>query len=183
MKLDDLTRQVLQEVPEAPLMTIKDQIRRMAREFCTEADAWVETGYVVAGATGQYPQIVSGQGQPLRVIELFDGEERISGGSFRQSTSTTIEFDRTPENDMLKGRVACRPGLDDDPPDEVLERWAEPIGDGAKWRLLMMPQPWQNGELSSFYQRSYNAGINEAKRLSRLGHNNGRNRVRARPFL
>ena len=183
MQLDELTDLVRLDIPDAPAATVKDQIRRMAREFCTEADAWVQEGEVVSGARSDQPQVTASTGQPLRVIDLFDGEKRIPSGGFYQLTPTTITFYREPDNDTLKGRVACRPALGNDPPDEVLERWAEPIGDGARWRLLMMPQPWQSGDLAAIYKRSYTAGLNEAKRLSRLGHNYARNRVRPRPFL
>ena len=39
MTLDELVNQVILDVPEAPIMTIRDQIKRMARELCQEADA------------------------------------------------------------------------------------------------------------------------------------------------
>jgi len=183
MTLDDLINQVAVDVPDAPLMTVSDQIKRSARDLCTEADAWVQTGYAVVGATTDYPQVIANEGEPLRVIELFDGDGEVPATKYRQISPRVVEFARTPENDLLTGKVACRPTPGDTPPAEVLERWGEAMADGARWRLSLMPQPWRDAQLAAYYEQRFRSAITDAKRLSRLGHNQARNRVRARSFL
>jgi len=183
MTLDELINQVVVDVPDAPLMTISDQIKRAGRDFCTQADAWIQVGYAVAGATTDYPRVIANQGEPLRVIELFDGEKEVPASKYRQVSPRVLEFSETPENDLLTGKVACRPSPHETPPAELLERWGETVADGARWRLLLMPQPWRDPKLAAYYEQSFRSAITDAKRLSRLGHNQARNRVRARPFL
>lgn len=183
MTLDDVISQVVVDVPEAPRMTISDQVKRAARELCTDADAWVQTGYAVVGATTDYPQVIANEGEPLRVISLTDGDRPVKASQYRQTSPKTIEFFRVPENDLLTGEVACRPAPGDEPPAELLERWGEQIADGARWRLLLMPQPWRDPQLAAYYEQSFRSAKTDAKRLSRLGHNQARNRVRARAFL
>jgi len=183
MTLDELVEQVALDIPGVPRLSIADQIKRAARELCTDADAWVRNGYAVAGATTDYPQIITNDSEPLRILELKDGNRLIPSGQYRQTSATTIEFSRTPDNDLLMGKVACRPPPGDEPPAELLSRWGEQIADGARWRLLLMPQPWRDPQLAAYYEQSFRAAKTDAKRLSRLGHNQARNRVRPRHFL
>lgn len=83
----ELVNQVLQDVPEAPLLTIREMLARMGRELCTEADAWVQDGEpVVVAADTDYPQVVASRGEPLRIVSLtLHGRERVQGDGFRQS--------------------------------------------------------------------------------------------------
>lgn len=185
MTITELVNQVVQDVPEAPLLTIREMLSRMARELCTEADAWVQEGEpVVVAANTIYPQVVASRGEPLRIVSLaLEGRERVQGDGFRQPAPTVIEFDRTPEASMLYGRLACRPTHGDMPPEEVVSRWGEVIADGARWRLLLLPQPWRNAELASYYQQRFLAGVADARQHSRLGHARGGARVKARRFI
>lgn len=183
--MNDLVTKVVQDVPEAPLLTIRETLARMARELCTEADAWVQSGEpVVVAANTDYPQVVASQGEPLRIITLIlNGRERVQGDGFWQPAPTLIEFDRQPGDSLLYGRIACRPAPGDMPPPEVVSRWGEVIADGARWRLLLLPQPWHNPELAAYYQQRFLAGITDARQLSRLGHARGGARVKARRFI
>ncbi|MBW5800678.1 hypothetical protein [Halomonas elongata] len=185
MTLDDLVHQVAQDVPEAPLMTVRDTITRMARELCTEADVWVQEGEpVVVAANTDNPEIVASSGEPLRLISLqIDGRERVQGHSFYQPTPTTIELYQRPKASMLYGRLACRPAMGDIPPDEVMERWGMAIANGARWRLLMLPQPWRDFERANYYHQQYLTDVATARQNSRLGHARGGARVKARRFI
>jgi len=185
MTLNELVNQVVQDVPEAPLLTIRETLARMARELCTEADAWVQRGEpVVVAANTDYPQVVASQGEPLRIVSLtLHGRERMQGDGFRQPAPTVIEFDRRPEGSLLYGQLACRPAPGDMPPEEVVSRWGEVIADGARWRLLLLPQPWRNAELASYYQQRFLAGVADARQHARLGHARGGARVKARRFI
>jgi len=166
-------------------MTIRESLSRMAREMCTEADIWVEQGPVVVAANTDYPQVAGMDGEPLRIRWLLLGGRRVrqSNSTFVQHTPETITFSRKPEESLLEGALACRPSPGDMPPDEVVSRWGEVIADGARWRLLMMPQKWQNAELASYYNRQYRLGVASARQLSALGHAHGGSRVKPRRFI
>jgi len=183
--MQQLIQQVVQDVPEAPLLTIREMLNRMARELCTEADAWVQRNQpVVVAANTSYPQIMASQGEPLRIISLvINGRECIQGDGFHQITPTEVAFDRRPSEPLLYGALACRPEMGQAAPDEVLARWGEVIADGTRWRLLLLPQPWRDTELASYYQQRYLAGIADAKQHSRLGHARGGARVAMRRFI
>jgi len=180
-----LIQQVAQDVPEAPLLTIRETLHRMARELCTEADAWVQRGQpVVVAANTSYPQITASQGEPLRIISLnIGGQDRIQGEGFRQLSPTVIEFDKRPSESLIYGVLACRPEMGEQAPDELLSRWGDVIADGTRWRLLLLPQPWRDPELATYYQQRYLAGITDAKQHSRLGHARGGARVAMRRFI
>jgi hypothetical protein len=183
--MQQLIQQVVQDVPEAPLLTIREMLNRMARELCTEADAWVQRNQpVVVAANTSYPQIMASQGEPLRIISLvIDGRECVQGEGFRQLTPTEVSFDRQPSESLLYGALACRPEIGDSVPDEVLNRWGDVIADGARWRILLLPQPWRDAELASYYQQRYLAGVADARQHSRLGHARGGARVNMRRFI
>lgn len=185
MTLNELVNQVVPDVPEAPLLIIRETLARMARELCTEADAWVQRGEpVVVAANTDYPQVVASQGEPLRIVSLtLHGRERVQGDGFQQPAPTVIEFDRRPETSLLYGQLACRPAPGDMPPEVVVSRWGEVIADGARWRLLLLPQPWRNAELASYYQQRFLAGVANARQHSRLGHARGGARVKMRRFI
>ena len=185
MTFDDLVNQVAIDVPDAPLMTVREQLKRMARELCQEADAWTVDGIVVVAAKSGYPQILTPEdGETLRISRLKDGDRTLSAhADYEQPTASKIVMLRKPKKDTLTGRLACRPSVGADIPDMLLHDWADTIADGARWRLLMMPQSWQNPELASYYQAQFRAGTTDAKRLASLGHARGGSRVKARRFI
>jgi len=183
--LDELIDSVALEVPDAPRATMRDMLSWASREFCTEADAWVtEEGPVIYGADSDYPLIVAPTGEAIRIVSLtMDGRMVTQGEGFEQRSPTEIVFSQTPSQAVISGRLACRPKRGDFPADGVLSRWGEPIADGARWRLLLLPQSWRDPELASYYQRRFLAGITDAKQQSRLGHARGGARVQMRRFV
>lgn len=185
MKLDDLVREVALEVPDAPKASIHDMLSWSARELCTEADAWVsEEQPVIYGANSDYPAIVAPAGESLRIVYLRIGDREVMQGAwFEQRSPTDIHFHKTPDSDVIAGRIACRPRPGEMPPDAVTGRWSSVIADGARWRLLLLPQSWQNPELASYYQQRFLTGIADAKQHARLGHARGGARVKMRPFI
>jgi len=185
MTLDELVSDVALEVPDAPRASIRDTLAWAAREFCTEADAWV-TGEepIIYGADTDHPMLVPPQGEPVRIISLtLGGREVTQGSAFEQRGPTDIHFHQRPSVSVVYGRLACRPRVGDMPPAEVTSRWSTAIADGARWRLLMLPQPWRNPELALYYQQRFLAGIAEARQHARLGHARGSARVKARRFI
>lgn len=180
MTLDDLVDDVALEVPDAPLATIRDMLRWAARELCTEADVWVTTGEpVVVAADTPYAELEApSDGEPLRIVSLLaEGRPMKAGVDYVQTGPRRIEFRQTPETKLLYGELACRPVMGAMIPDELLSRWAEALGNGARYRLLRLPQPWQNMQLAEYYRGQFLADQATAKGLSRLGHHSGSARV------
>lgn len=185
MTQDELIDQVLLDIPEAPRATVRDQIKRMAREFCQEADAWIHRGYVAVAARSNYPQLIVPEGaEPLRIRSLKAGDRVLRlGVDYVQPDPGRIEMLRKPDRDNLTGELACRPTTTDSLAEALLNNWADPIGDGARWRLLLMPQPWKDPGMAAYYHTQYLSGIHDAKQAASHGHARGGARVRPRPFL
>lgn len=182
----ELVDRIAVEIPEAPLVTLREALRWSARQFCTEADAWIVSDEpVVVAANMRFPEIEAPAGaEPLRIIELLDGDRRLAPGrDYYQHGPTRIEFLSTPAGSILYGTLAVRPSSANWPPDEVLSRWAEGICHGALYRLLMMPQPWHNTTLAQYYRREMAAAQAEARQSRALGHQSGGARVRMRPLI
>lgn len=185
MTLDDMADDVALEVPGAPLASIRDMLLWAARELCTEADAWVSDEQpIIYGADSDHPVVVPPAGEPLRIVYLvLEGKKCTQGHAYQQHSPSDIEFHRKPSSSTVSGRIACRPSPGKAPPSEVLGRWSTAICNGARWRLLLLPQAWANPELAEYYHRRFMAGITDARQASRLGHGLGGNRVKARPFI
>lgn len=184
MTQDELIDQIQLDIPDAPRATVADQIKRMARELCSEANTWVYDGIVVVAAKSGYPQLVPVDGEPLRIIELKDNDQAmVAGRDFTQPTASTVELLRNTSKDTLTGKLAMRPTMADDVPDSLLTDWYDTISNGTLWRLYLMPQPWKNPELATYYQRQYRSGVADAKRLANFGHQRGGARVKMRRFI
>lgn len=185
MTQDDLIDQIQLDIPDAPRATVADQIQRMARELCDAGDAWVYTGIVVVGAKSGYPQLlVPENAEPLRIAALSDnGHPMVSGRDFVQPTPATVELLRKTTKDSLTGKLALRPVPGAAVPEAVLTHWHAVIADGVLWRLFLMPQPWRNPELATYYQRQFRAGTTEAKQRATHGYARGGARVKMRPFI
>lgn len=184
MTLDDLIDRIALDAPDVPRATLSEQIMHAARELCTEADAWVRRGIVVVAAKSGYPQIVTGDGEPLRIIELKDnGRQLVAGRDYEQTAPTTITLLRDTTKDTLTGAVAMRPALDKPLPVALVRDWYQVLHDGVLARLLMMPQPWRNADLALYHKREFQAGITHAKSKALHGHARGGARVKMRPFL
>lgn len=185
MRLNELVQEVQQEVPDAPLLTIRSMLAWAARDLCTEADVWVQRNQpAVVAANTDYPEVSASEGEPLRVLALTINGKRVhQGTAFEQTSPTSIQFSQRPTQSLIYGDVACRPRHGDMPPQDVLDRWGHAIADGARWRLLLMPQPWRSPEMATYYNAQYRSAISEAKQLARLGHGQGGAQVKQRRFI
>lgn len=185
MTQDDLVDMIELDIPDAPRATILDQAKRMARELCQEANAWVLTGIAVVGAKSGYPQLLAPEdADVLRIIALTDGDKPLCPRKhFDQFSAGRVTLHVKPQNDSLSGTIACRPKVGADIPADLLLNYADTIADGARWRLLMMPQPWQQPDLASFHRDLYLSGVSDAKRKAAFGHAQGGARVRPRRFI
>ncbi|MCE3025730.1 hypothetical protein [Salinicola sp. DM10] len=185
MNLVEMTQMVSVDVPTAPLMTVRDALAWAARAFCTDADAWVVEGQpVVVAANTDYPEVLSDEGEPLRILSLaLEGGERRQGEGFSQVSATSIHFDRRPSESVLYGSLACRPTVGEMPPAVVCDRWGEAFCDGARYRLLVMPQPWRDPDMARHYRDNFERAKASARQLSSLGHGIGGACVKMRRFI
>lgn len=186
MDIEDLVDKVMLDVPDCPLMTIRQAVLWAARDFCTRADAWVERDkHVVAMINPLEGQVISPTfGEPVRLVSLKIGDkDTTQDGLWQQPTPTTVKFTREIEDQILIGALAMRPHRDKAPPEEVIIRWGEAFEDGARYRLLIMPQPWRDPDMAQHYRTQFSQAVSEAKAASRLGHARGHNRVKPRRFI
>ncbi|MGK0546341.1 hypothetical protein ACSEE7_12640 [Halomonas cupida] len=184
MRTDDLIDEILMDIP-APRATIREAISRSARRLCTEADVWVQRREpVVVAANTDYPQIAAADGEPLRIRYLtIDGRKTRAGEGWDQPEASLIVFQQKPKQSLIFGELACRPEHDDMPPDDVVDRWAEVIEHGARYRLLMMHQAWANPNLAAHHDQRFMSGVFSARQYVNHGHARGTARVKARRFI
>lgn len=186
MNINELTDSLVIEVPGCPLPTIRDMIRWAQRELCTQASIWIEKdGPVVTGANTPFAEVDEPSGaEALRIVRLFDsGRELMPGKDYIQRGNNGVEFlGFKPSGITLLGEIACRPAYGRDMPSELLSRWAEALLDGARSRLLIMPQPWQNPELSEHYRRKFIDAQSYARSLAASGYQTGSVRMKAPRF-
>jgi hypothetical protein len=83
----------------------------------------------------------------------------ISGASWMNGLTGTGSL-----SPWLQCNVTLKPTFAaDDLPDWFMERYAEPIVDGALWLLMATPgKPWTNPELAEFHRRRFKGGIGRA---------------------
>lgn len=186
MTINDLVDSLIIEVPGCPLPTIRDMLRWAQRELCSEGNAWiVSDGPVVVGANTPFAEVdVPSGAETLRIIRLLqDGRELKPGVDFRQNASNGVEFLRSvPQSVTVLGAIACRPAYGKDMPAELLSRWAEALLDGARSRLLALPQPWRDVQLAEHSRRKFLDYQAEARALAVDGHQSGSVRMQTRRF-
>lgn len=185
MRLDDMVDALVLEVPGCPRPLIRDMLRWAQRELCTEGNAWIfNDGPVVVGANTPYAEVETPSGaETLRLIDLRlpSGQALKPGYDYRQTGSNGVEFLRgRPDSITLLGSMACRPAHGQDMPAELLARWSDALMDGARYRLLIMPQPWRNPELAEMYRRQFLAAQSRARQLAREGYQSGTYRAHPR---
>lgn len=181
----DLLQAVVQDVPEAPLMTVRDMVAWAEARLCREGNAWVVNDEpVVVAADTPYAEMEAPFGAlPVRILQItLDGRALVPGVDYQQITPTRVEFNNTPDKSLLYGRLAVAPAPGKSMPDELLREHAETLRHGALSRLLLLPQPWRDAEKSMYHEKHWRAGINDSMRLSVYGYQTGA-RVRKRRFL
>lgn len=186
MNINDLTDSLIIEVPGCPLPTIRDMLRWAQRELCAEGNAWiVSDGPVVVGANTPFAEVdVPSGAETLRIVRLLqDGRELKPGLDYRQTGSNGVEFLRSvPHSVTLLGSIACRPAYGKDMPAELMSRWAEALLDGARSRLLSLPQPWRDAQLAEHFRRKFLDHQADARTLAADGNQSGSVRMHVRSF-
>jgi len=185
MRLDDMVDALVLEVPGCPRPLIRDMLRWAQRELCTEGNAWIfNDGPVVVGANTPYAEVeVPSGAEALRLIDLRlpSGQTLKPGYDYLQTGSNGVEFLRgRPDSITLLGSMACRPAHGQDMPAELLARWSGALMEGARYRLLLLPQPWQNPQLAELYRRQFLVAQSDARQLARQGYQSGTYRAHPR---
>jgi hypothetical protein len=184
MNIADLTESLAIEVPGCPSSTIRDMLRWAQRELCNEGNAWlVSDGPVVVGANTPFAEVdVPSGAETLRITKLFqNGRELKPGLDYLQTGSGGVKFLRSlPESVTLLGEIVCRPAYGKDMPAELLSRWAEALMDGARSRLMLLPQPWQDKSLAEHYRRKFLDAQSHARSLAASGYQSGSIRMKTR---
>ncbi|WP_110665199.1 hypothetical protein [Salinicola halophilus] len=181
MTIADLVDDIVLDVPEAPLMTIREAARWAQREFCDGTNAWRDDAKVVV--TGRTGELAAKAGaEPVRVLAVRDGGATLRAGrDYRQGDALSVTFGRDPDAPIAT--VALRPARGHDMPPQLLAHWREALIAGAKYRLLRMPQPWREMELAEQQRRRFAALIADALKTTSLGAERGTARVRPPRFI
>lgn len=184
--MERLVQSVVQDAPEAPMMTVRDILAWAVVRLCDDGNAWVIEGEpVVVAADTPYAEIEAPAGaEPVRVLQIVaSGAVLTPGVDYRQTSPSGIQLMRKVGVSTLSGRLAVMPSPGGQMPAELLATHAETLRFGALSRLLLMPQPWRNTELALHYQKLWTAGVNNANRLAMYGHHAGGARVAPRRFM
>ena len=184
--VNELVDSLVIEVPGCPLPTIRDMIRWAQRELCNEGNVWlVSDGPVVVGANTPFAEVdVPSGAETLRITKLMlGGAELAPGIDYKQLGGNGVQFLRAQPKDItLLGEISCQPAYGKDMPAELISRWAEALLDGARSRLLLLPQEWQNPTLSEHYRRRFLDAQSYARSLSASGYQSGSVRMKAPRF-
>ena len=178
--MERLFQTVVQDVPEAPLMTVRDAIRWAEFRLCQDGNAWIEHDVPVSskGAVMAPDDVYC-----VRVLSLYrDGRKMSPGSDYEQTAPSQVAIHRVSGIDAFTARIAVKPTAEEALPDELRDQHFETLRHGATHRLLLLPQPWRNVEQAAYHETRFTAGINDAYRLSIYGQQQGA-RVKPRQFL
>ncbi|MGE6778260.1 hypothetical protein ACQKFL_11535 [Vreelandella titanicae] len=171
---------VVQDVPEAPLMTVRDALRWAEFRLCQDGNAWIVDEVPV---TSEGAIIAPSDVYCVRALTVYrNGREMAPGADYEQSSPGTITIHRQNSTDTFTARVAVKPTADGAMPEALRDQHLEALRHGATFRLLMLPQPWRNVEQAAYHETRFTAGINDAYRLSVYGQQQGA-RVKPRGFI
>lgn len=187
MNIDSLVQSLIIEVPGCPLPTIRDMLRWAQRDLCVEGNVWiVSDGPAVVAANTRFAEVEAPTGaEVLRLMRLtLDGRDLVPGRDFKQSGGGGVEFiGVAPSSATLTGSVSCKPSYGKDMPGNLISRWSEAIMDGARYRLLSLPQPWRDTDRAEFHRRLFLDAQSHARQLAVDGVQHGSIRMRVRGFI
>ncbi|MDW0357717.1 hypothetical protein Q8G38_00135 [Halomonas venusta] len=174
----DLLQAVVQDVPEAPLMTVRDALQWAEFRLCQDGNAWIVDVPVSQEGAVMAPEGTHG----VRVLTLYrNGRVMKPGADYEQLSPEKVAIHRKNGTDTFTARMAIKPTADGALPDALRDQHFETLRHGATHRLLLLPQPWRNVEQATYHETYFKAGINDAYRLSVYGQQQGA-RVQPRRF-
>ncbi|WP_433925047.1 hypothetical protein ACN06F_09090 [Vreelandella sp. 21] len=175
----DLLQTVVQDVPEAPLMSVRDAIRWAEFRLCQDGNAWIVDASVTPEGAIMAPEGT----HCVRVLTLYLSDRVMAPGiDYEQLSPESVSIHRASGGDTFTARVAVKPTSNGNLPDSLRRQHFETLRHGATHRLLLLPQPWRNVEQAAYHERHFTAGINDAYRLSVYGQQQGA-RVQPRRFI
>lgn len=187
MTINDLVDLLQPEFPGCPRSTLRDYLRVAQRKFCAEGNAWiVDDGPAVVGANTRFAEVNAPDGaEVVRIFTLRDAEGRdlVEGFDYTQDAEGRVAFARTPAGNTVPGKVVCKPAVGRDMPDALLSRWEEALKDGARGKLLMLPQPWRDPNLAAHHLALFATAQADARQQARVGFQAGSVRMHVPPFI
>ena len=188
MAVDALVDEIALDVPDAPLASIRDAVRRAGRELAMESWVWRVTNEpVVVAATTPNPEVEQPLGaQPVAVVRLYDSDGRamLAGRDYRQDGPRSITFARIPSSDTLYGVLAVAPDPGSMLPDSLVAHYFETLRNGALAHLYRVPrQPWTDAQMAQLYRQQFGIDQINARREAEMGYQGGSMRVQPRKFI
>jgi len=182
MTLDELVTRVSRDVPEAPLLLVKESLQRAQRQLSEDGNVWTEhQSLAVTDGDPPFSEIIAqtADSEPVRVMQLsVDG----SPIEFLQTEPGRLEFKRLPQSDP-EVLLAIRPTTGTNLPEDLLAYWQDGLRHGALSELFMLPQSWQNPALHEYHQARFRDSLARARMIARGGYQSRGSRVRPRSFL
>ncbi|QPI65936.1 hypothetical protein [Vreelandella venusta] len=175
----DLLQTVVQDVPEAPLMTVRDALRWAEFRLCQDGNAWIVDAPVTSEGAITAPVDTT----CVRALAVYrNGRAMMPGADYEQLAPDIVTIHRQRNADIYTACIAVKPAPDNALPAELRDQYFETLRHGATHRLLLLPQPWRNVEQAAYHETQFTAGINDAYRLSVYGQQRGA-RVQPRRFM
>jgi len=180
MILNDILNDVYMECPGCSRTVMQQQLRLVARDFCVRTEAWTDfvTKDIVAD-TEAYNLNTGYSANIQRILWVKYGESATEDNTspldpylykLEDEWTLTLLFDcPSAITDGLYVKMALRPqfgGVSDSPndlPEWFIDRYSDVLSAGTKAKLMrMLKMPWGNAEMSQFYNRLYDNGVNMA---------------------
>ena len=182
MTLDELVTRVSRDVPEAPLLLVKESLQRAQRQLSEDGNVWTEhQSLAVTDGDPPFAEIIAqtADSEPVRVMRLSVDDSPIE---FSQTEPGRLEFKRLPQSgpEIL---LAIRPTTGANLPSDLLTYWQDGLRHGALSELFMLPQSWQNPALHEYHQARFRDSLARARMIARGGYQSRGSRVRPRSFL
>ncbi|MGP8291753.1 hypothetical protein ACT3OH_15925 [Vreelandella zhanjiangensis] len=170
---------VVQDVPEAPLMSVRDALRWAEFRLCQDGNAWI----VHTPVTHEGAVMAPDGTHCVRVLTLYRNDRMMTPGvDYEQTSPEMVVIHRQSDTGALTARIAVKPATEGALPVELRNQHFETLRHGATHRLLLLPQPWRNVEQAAYHETHFKAGINDAYRLSVYGQQQGAH-VKPRRFI
>lgn len=213
MNIIELLPPIGQIVRRCPTQTLIDAYSRASRDFCGQSRWYRENFTVTTAANDAGPyELIPGSGFPLEVIGVRQIIATAPVGTplstwrvrplditlwnpllppappnyYAYLPEGAIQFYQTPDQAYsMAVTAALQPTLGaTEIPDVLLAKWERVLQAGVLANLLAIPgQGWSNPVEAVRYQKTFQAGISNAKADEARGYNQGSMRAQPRAFV
>jgi hypothetical protein len=148
------------DVPGCPRASISDMSALVVSEFCEVTQCYREEVKLEADGQTLDFELISPQADAL-VVGIFsarDDHTDFLPGDYAAHSSELLRFSKAPKNDVTV-MLVLKPTLNaKTAPADIINRWADTIASGVRFRLMAMPgKPWSNPQLASYYRNEFDA--------------------------